>query len=252
VTNAIDGLEADRADLLKLCGEFTEPDWAAPSGCSGWRVQDVVSHMGALFWLVVDRSKLPDIGDLPTEQAQDAYVDHGRSMTAQQVLADYEEVSAAALPVLGSLLGQTFELPLGDLGTYQAGTIPTAYSFDHYIHIRMDLFAPRGPLTTSQPASDELRLTPALDWVQAALPQQSAAVISELPGSIEFVITGPAARTISIGNGDGNSLGRVSLDAPDFLRSITARSDWAAADVTIEPASGATLTPALLSRLKVF
>jgi uncharacterized protein (TIGR03083 family) len=248
VTNAIDGLEADRAELLKLCAELTDADWAAPSGCSGWRVQDVVSHMGALFWLVVDRSKLPDIGDLPTERAQDAYVDHRRSMTAQQVVADYEEVSAAAIPVLASLIGQTFEIPLGDLGTYQAQTIPTAYSFDHYVHIRMDLFPPRGPLTASPPPSDELRLTPALDWAQAALPQQSAAAISDLPGSIEFVITGPAARTISIGT--GNPLGQVSLDAPAFLRSITARSDWAAA--TIESAPQTTLTPALLSRLKVF
>ena len=75
--------------------------------------------MGALFWLVADRTKLPDIGDLPTERAQDAYVDHRRSMTAQEVLADYESVSSAAIPILGSLIGQTFEVPLGDLGTYR-------------------------------------------------------------------------------------------------------------------------------------
>ena len=248
MTNAIDGLEADRAELLKICAELTEADWATQSGCSGWRVQDVVSHMGALFWLVADRTKLPDIGDLPTEQAQDAYVDQRRSMTAQEVLADYESVSSAAIPILGSLIGQTFEVPLGDLGTYRAGTLPTAYSFDHYVHLRMDLFAPRGPLTADPPASDELRLIPALDWVQAALPQQSQAALSELPGSIEFVITGPAARTISAG--DGDPLGQVTLDAPAFIRSITGRADWTAA--AIEPASGATLTAALLSRLKVF
>jgi uncharacterized protein (TIGR03083 family) len=248
VTNAIDGLEADRAELLKLCAELTEADWAAESGCSGWRVQDVVSHLGALFWLVVDRTKLPDIGDRPTERAQDAYVDHRRSLTAQEVLADYESVSSAALPILGSLLGQTFEVPLGDLGTYPAGTIPTAYSFDHYVHIRMDLFAPRGPLTAGRPASDELRLAPALDWVQAALPQQNQAAISELPGSIEFVLTGPAARTIKVG--DGEPLGQVTLDAPAFLRRVSARAGWE--DTHIEPASSATLTPAVLSRLKVF
>lgn len=248
MTTAIDGLEADRADLLKICAELSDADWASDSGCGGWRVQDVVSHMGALFWLVADRTKLPDIGDLPTERAQDAYVDHRRSMTAQEVLADYESVSAAALPILGSLIGQTFEVPLGDLGTYQADTLPTAYSFDHYVHIRMDLFAPRGPLTAEPPASDELRLVPALDWAQAALPQQSRAALSELPGSIEFVIEGPAARTIKAG--EGESLGQVILDAPAFLRSITGRAGWECAQ--IEPAGGATLTPSLLSRLKVF
>ena len=109
--------------------------------------------------------------------------------------------------------------------------MPTAYSFDHYVHIRMDLFAPRGPLTAEPPASDDLRLAPALDWVQAALPQQSQAALSELPGSIEFVITGPAARTIKAG--DGESLGQVTLGAPAFLRSVTGRADWTAA--AIEP-----------------
>ncbi len=247
MTNAIDGLEADRAELLKICAELTESDWSAESGCSGWRVQDVVSHMGALFWLVVDRSKLPDIGDLPTERAQDAYVDHRRSMSAQEVLADYESVSTAALPILGSLIGQTFEVPLGDLGTYPAGAIPTAYSFDHFVHIRMDLFAPRGPLTAQPPPADDVRLIPALDWAQAALPQQSKTAIAGLPGSIEFVITGPAARTITAGGGE--ALGQVTLGAPDFLRSITARADWANADIEI---AGATLTPAVLTSLKVF
>jgi uncharacterized protein (TIGR03083 family) len=248
VTNAIDGLEADRADLLKICAGFTDADWATQSGCSGWRVQDVVSHLGALFWLVADRTKLPDIGDRPTEQAQDAYVEHRRSMTTQDVLADYESVSSAAIPILGSLIGQTFEVPLGDLGTYQAGTLATAYSFDHYVHIRMDLFAPRGPLTADPPASDHLRLAPALDWVQAALPQQNQAALSELPGSIEFVITGQATRTIEAG--DGNPLGQVTLDAPGFLRSISGRAAWE--DARIEPVRGATLTPTVLSRLKVF
>ncbi len=250
MTNAIDGLEADRAELLKICAEFTDADWAADSGCSGWRVQDVVSHLGALYWLVVDRSKLPDVGDLPTERAQDAYVDHRRSMSAQEVLADYEAVSAAALPVLRSLIGQTFKVPLGDLGTYPAQAIPTAYSFDHFVHIRMDLFSPRGPLAGQQPASDDLRLGPALDWVQSALTQQNQAAIAELPGSIEFVITGPAARTITIGQGqgegEGEPLGRVTLDAPDFLRSISARADWSTAAIE------GNLAPATLASLKVF
>lgn len=162
------------------------------------------------------------------------------------MLADYESVSAAALPVLGSLIGQTFEVPLGDLGTYPAEAIPTAYSFDHFVHIRMDLFAPRGPLTGQQPPADDLRLAPALDWAQSALPQQSKAVITELRGSIEFVITGPAARTITVGEGQGERLGRVTLDAPDFLRNISARADWS------RTAIEGRLTPADLTALKVF
>jgi uncharacterized protein (TIGR03083 family) len=247
MTMATDGLEADRAALLEICAGLDEADWRAPSGCIGWTVQDVVAHMGALYWLVVDPAKLPDATGQPTERAQDVYVEHRRSMTAEQVLADYAAVSAAAIPTLASLDGQNFELPLGDLGTFKASTVPTAYSFDHYVHIRMDLFGPRGPLTGQPPPSDELRLAPALEWVAAALPQQSAGALADMAGVVEFVITGPGARTIEAGSGE--PIGQVSMAAPAFIKAITQRGDWAEAD--IKP-TGDELTPAALARLKVF
>ena len=247
MTQAIDGLEADRAALLEICAGLRDEDWSAPSGCAGWTVQDVVAHMGALYWLVVVQTKLPDVGDLPTERAQDLYVEHRRSMSAKEVLADYESVSAAALPRLSSMGRLDFEMPLGDLGTYKANMIPTAYSFDHYVHIRLDLFEPRGPLTGPPPPSEEPRLVPVLDWVAAALPQQSAEAVASLPGVVEFVITGPGARRIEVGSGD--PAGQVSMTAPAFVKSVTQRGDWAVAEIT--PA-GDGLTQASLSRLKVF
>src|SRR5215469_5245680 len=115
MTMATDGLEADRAALLEICAGLGEADWRAPSGCSGWTVQDVVAHMGALYWLVVDPAKLPDVTGMPTERAQDVYVEHRRSMTAEEVLADYESVSVPALSALAGLDGKRFEVPLGDL-----------------------------------------------------------------------------------------------------------------------------------------
>jgi uncharacterized protein (TIGR03083 family) len=246
MSKATEGLAADRAALLEICAGLGEADWRAPSGCEGWTVQDVVAHMGALFWLVVDRTKLPDVTGLPTERAQDVYVEARRSMTADQVLADYESVSVAALTALDGLDSLDFEIPLGDLGTFKASVVPTAYSFDHYVHIRMDLFEPRGPLNGAPP-SDEVRLAPALDWVAAALPQQSADALAELDGSVEFVITGPGARSIEAGSGE--SLGQVSMTAPAFIQAITQRGDWSEADIK---ATGDALNPAALARLKVF
>ncbi len=248
MTSATDSLDADRTALLAICSDLRETDWQAQSGCPGWTVQDVVSHMGALFWLVVDPSKLPDVTGLPTERAQDAYVEKRRSMSAAEVLADYESVSAAALPVLDSLSGQSFEIPLGDLGTYRADTVPAAYSFDHYVHIRMDLFAPRGPLTADPPPSDELRLAPTLDWVAAALPQQNADVVAG-PAWPRLVrdSAGPSAAGSTLGSGD--PLGEVSLDGRAFVAAVTQRADWSAARID---AKDAELSPALLARLKVF
>jgi uncharacterized protein (TIGR03083 family) len=117
---AIKALSADREALLEICAALSATEWAAGSGCPGWSVQDVVAHVGALFWAVVDPSTLPDVADLPTERAQDVFVEQRRSWTAAQVLADYKSVSTQALAALEGLADQDFSVPLGDLGTYPA------------------------------------------------------------------------------------------------------------------------------------
>jgi uncharacterized protein (TIGR03083 family) len=247
MTNAIDALAADRAALLDICARLEEPDWKSDSGCPGWSVQDLVAHLGALFWAVVDPAQLPDVTGLPTERAQEAYVESRRGLSPAQVLADYASVSAQALELLATFAGQDAEIPLGDLGTYPLSVIPTAYSFDHYVHIRADLFAPRGPLAGPPPPSDELRLAPALDWAQAALPQQNAGALSALGGAIEFAIGGPAARTITAGTGEVRA--RVSCGAPEFLRSVTQRATWQEPGVTF---TGDAASLAAARQLKVF
>ena len=150
----------------------------------------------------MDPSTLPDAGGVPTEQVQEVRVAARRALSAEQVLDDYESVSKSAIDVLVGLDSQDFEIPLGDLGTYPASLVANAFSFDHYTHIRADLFAPRGPLTTAPPPSDELRLVPAIDWIVAALPQQNGEAIASLPASIEIAVRGPVARTIHVGSGD--------------------------------------------------
>jgi uncharacterized protein (TIGR03083 family) len=213
--DVIEALSADRA----------EPDWDAGSGCPGWTVKDLVAHLAALFWMVVDPSALPDVRGLPTERAQDAFVESKRPLSAAEVAADYESVSSQALVRLAGLAGLDFEVPLGDLGTYPAYRLPTAFSFDHYIHIRGDLFPPRGPLTGQPPPADELRLAPALDWIEAALGQQNQAAVGALTGPVEIAVTGPAARTIRLGPA-GEPAASVRTGADAFARWVTHRARW--------------------------
>jgi uncharacterized protein (TIGR03083 family) len=222
MNQALDAVRADRAALLEIGGNLTAADWQAPSGCEGWTVQDVVAHLGALFWVVVDPARLPSTDGMPTEQAQEVLVRSRRELTAEAVLADYAEVSATALERLAELAALDFSIPLGDLGTYPAAVLPAAFSFDHYTHIRADLFRPRGPLAGPPPPADELRLVPALDWVEAALPQQNPAAVDA--GAYELQVTGPAARIITFGT--GQSMATVSSDADAFIRWVTQRATW--------------------------
>ena len=246
-SGATESLRADREAILEICGALSEDQWRAESGCAGWSVQDVIAHMGGLYWLMVDASKLPDASGLPTERAQDLVVESRRSMTSSEVLADYAEVSLAALESTAGLETQDFELALGDLGTYPAKLLPNAYAFDHYTHIRVDLFAPRGPLTGTPPPSDELRLQPTLDWIEAALPQQSADAVAKLPGAVEIIVTGTAARTITVG--DGAVAATVESDAPSLVRWITQRGAWD--DVGVK-ATGDDAALAVARTFKVF
>jgi uncharacterized protein (TIGR03083 family) len=245
--SAIEALKTDRDALLAICAGLSDADWRAASGCAAWSVQDLVAHMGALFWAVVDPSTLPDTTGLPTERAQDVYVDARRAWSAARVLSDYESVSAEAIERLAGLDGQDFELPLGDLGTYPASIVPNAFSFDHYVHIRADLFRPRGPLAGTPPPSDEQRLVPALDWIEAALPQQNSEALASLTNAIEIVLSGPGARTISLGS--GGPVAQIFSDSASFVRWITQRATWAQAAVE---ATGADDHLAIARTLRVF
>ena len=229
---AIDALRDDRDALLGICNGLDAPTFAAPSGCQGWSVKDVVAHMGALFLMVVDNSLLPDTAGLPTERAQELLVEGRRSWTPDEVVADYETVSAEAIERLAGLERQDFELDLGDLGTYPADLLLNAYAMDHFIHIRADMHVPRGPLTTPAPPSDEFHLAPVIDWFEAAIAQQNPTVMARLPGSVEVQLRGPGARTFVLGPGEPSI--HLACEAAAFVLVMTQRATWETAEVEFD------------------
>jgi uncharacterized protein (TIGR03083 family) len=244
--DAIDAIRADRALLLDICRGLTDDQWQAPSGCAGWTVQDLVTHLGNLFWGVVDAGELPDTAGQPMERAMDAGVAARRGLSAADVLADYEKVSELGMVKLAELAALDVEVPLGeDFGTYSTRIAPCAYVFDHYTHIRADLFAPRGPLTGEPPPSDELRVVPTLDWIEAALPQQNRSAAGQC--ALEIQVTGTGARKIKFGS--GQHAATICSDAPALVRCITGRGDWADLGVQV---AGDEQALAVARTLKVF
>jgi uncharacterized protein (TIGR03083 family) len=247
MSNALKAIEADRNELLALCREVDDSVWTKDSGCPGWTVQDLVSHMACSFWLAVDMSNLPDSAGLPAERAADLYVESRRSMTPEEVVADYESVSLRGLEILAAVQGQDVEVPLGDVGTYPASIVPTAFAFEHYVHIRCDLFAPGGPLTGEPPASDDLRLAPTLDWIEAALPQQNSELLAGMDKAVEVRLTGAAGRTLRIGDVDATA--QITCDSAAFVRWVTQRGSWESLGVD---AQGDPAALEVVRRLNVF
>ncbi|HXW88080.1 MAG TPA: maleylpyruvate isomerase family mycothiol-dependent enzyme [Streptosporangiaceae bacterium] len=242
---ALGSVRADGDALLDIGAELTREQWQAPSGCEGWRVQDVVTHLANLFWLLADPRRLPPLDGLPTEQAQETAVQARRGRSGPAALADYAESRGPALDRLVELAGLDLEVPLGDLGTYPAALLPAAYSFDHYTHIRADLFPPRGPLPGQPPQSDAERLASVLDWIEVALPQQNPA--AALACTLELEVTGTGARSIPFGS--GGPAATISSDGPALVRWVTQRGTWAGLGVR---AAGDPAALAVARTLKVF
>jgi uncharacterized protein (TIGR03083 family) len=224
MSNALKAIETDREALLAICQQLDDSIWTRDSGCPGWTVQDVLSHMACSFWLAVDMSNLPNSAGLSAERAADLYVESRRWMTPTEVVADYESVSARGLELLAAVQGQHVDVPLGDVGTYPASVVPTAYAFEHYVHIRYDLFPPGGPFGGEPPASDELRVVPTLEWIEAALPQQNSKLLGGIDKAVEVRISGIGGRTLRIG--DGDVAGQIDCDAAAFVRWVTQRGTW--------------------------
>jgi uncharacterized protein (TIGR03083 family) len=243
--DAIAAVRTDRAALLEIGRALTPAQWQSPSGCPGWSVQDVVAHLAIEFWAVVDLSQLPDITGLPFESAQEILVESRRGLAPEAVLDDYEQVSSTGLERLAGMAALEVPVPMGDAGTYPAAVLPTAYAFDHYTHIRADLFRPRGPLDGVPPPSDELRIGSALDWIEAALPQQNAKAAAE--ATLEIQVTGAGGRSITFGSGPVKAT--VTSDAPAFVRWVTQRASWA--DLGVR-AAGDEQALAVARALKVF
>ncbi len=61
---AVDALRAERDEVLTLARSLSPEEWASPSDCDGWRVQDVIAHMTTGMRQVVDPTSVP-VGDSP-------------------------------------------------------------------------------------------------------------------------------------------------------------------------------------------
>jgi uncharacterized protein (TIGR03083 family) len=248
MNSTLRAIEEDRKMVLALCRQLPKALWTKESGCPGWSMQDLVSHMACSFWLAVDPSHLPDPAGLPAERAADLYVESRRSMTPEEVVADYEQVSQRGLELLASVAGQDFEVRLGDVGTYPASMVPAAFAFETFIHLRYDLFNPDGPLEGEPPPVDELRLAPTLDWIEASLPQQNASLLDALGNTVEVRLDGLCARTLRIGDGT-DVAARVTTDSVAFVRWVTQRGTWENLGVR---ADGDPSTLETIRKLRVF
>jgi uncharacterized protein (TIGR03083 family) len=230
-------------DALNVFESLSEEEWGRPSGCTGWRVQDVAAHMSSNFKEAADPSPPPvePLPSMPAERLMDLLVQPRLDWTPQQVLTELRTYAPRLVETLEALQEPplaTSPLTVADLGTYEMHQLADAYAFDVYCHLRVDVLAPRGPIERRVPQADDLRIRPAVGWMLAGLPQMQGDAFAFVDRSIGLRLGGPGGGDWVIApEGDGRLAVEASAAASEAAAVIhssadvfvvwgTKRADW--------------------------
>lgn len=239
---AVAAVELGLGDALAVFESLDEEEWSRPSGCSGWRVQDIAAHMSSNFKETSEPSPPPEppLPPMPAERLMDLLVQPRLDWTPDQVLTELTAYAPRAVETLKALQQEpvaSAPLTVADLGTYPMHMLADAYAFDVYCHLRVDVVAPHGPIDRPVPPADAARLGPTIGWMLAGIPQMQGPAFGMLDRPIVVELTGPGGGIWSIvGTGEGyvavepgkasDAGATITSDGHAFVLWGTKRDDW--------------------------
>lgn len=250
---AIDALRNEQSRALTLFDSLTPEEWRAASGCTGWRVQDVVQHMASTFHTIADPASIEGGTSADAEENAEVPVRARREWAAADVMTEYAEWSQRGIDALAAMqgppLGDTV-IPLGNLGNHPMHILANAIVFDHYCHLRHDL----GAIVERAAAlpHDTAALEATVEWMLAGLPQMCAETLAtcdtavnlrftDLDGAVFALRPGPDGWTVTPGSDVASDAAfeTVSTTAHDFVNWGTKRADWRTCGVTASNSAAA-------------
>ena len=119
----VDLMETVWQSIATLCADFTTAQWATPTECPGWSVQDQVSHLVGSECRLLGRPA-PEHEPADTShvrndvgQGNEVLVDYRRQFSGADILAEFREITAERLAVLRAMSAADFaaetDNPLG-------------------------------------------------------------------------------------------------------------------------------------------
>jgi len=205
-------------------GELDAGEWDLPTDCPGWTVRDQFSHLIGTESILLGRSSPPPAPTAlpyvknPIGELNEAWVEERRGWPSTQVLAEFEEVTAARLAALRAMSDEQ----LAVVGPSPIGQVPYATFMDvrvmdcwvHEQDIRRAVGRPGG---LAGPAAEAAlrRLTSSLGFVvgKRVSPPEGTSVVVEL--------SGPVTRTVAV----TVTGGRAVAGDPPASPSVTIATD---------------------------
>jgi uncharacterized protein (TIGR03083 family) len=230
-------VEIDRAK--NLFAALTAEQWALPSGCTDWRVQDVACHMASVFHQIADPTSIAGGEGKDAEVDAEVPVQARKSWTPMQVMAEYNEWAEKGLAALNAMQEEptaSMVIPMANLGSHPLHILGNAIVFDHYCHLRHDIG--HAISAARNLPRDEAALSATLEWMLAGTPEMCAPALASCSVGVNLVFEGPAASAFaitppasgaglwSVVPGANPAFASATGTAHDFVSWATKRAQW--------------------------
>jgi uncharacterized protein (TIGR03083 family) len=230
-------LVRQRRRLAKTLSSLSPDQWAAPSRCDGWRVQDVVAHLTGAdqFWQVSIHSGLARaptriLGEFDPKATPAMMVDTVRDASPADTLAAYLEAGEALCATVESLGdGDWTAIAESPPGHVDMSALAHHALWDSWVHER-DVLVPLGIPQDAE--ADEI--VASLRYAAAIGPTLALQSQPGRAGVLALVVEQPTARVVVTVDGDVRVTGGDAPEgalvltghAVDVLEALSVRGPW--------------------------
>ena len=227
-------LVRQRQRLVEIGHELDDDEWAAPSRCAGWRIQDVFAHLVGVdgFWHL---SVAAGLAGEPTRflaafdpaATPAAMVDATQGQSPSETLEQFVAASGQFVALMERLDAADFErLAESPPGHVSISALAHHALWDAWTHER-DILEPLGRTQTAEP--DEIAAC--LRYCAAMGPGLQLQSGPSRPGTYSIIATDPAVacsieidESVHVRAGATSATPTITGDATDLIDALTIRS----------------------------
>lgn len=237
-TELVTHLEQVWTSMASLGDQLSEEEWKTPTDVPGWTVQDNLTHITAIEWMILGEP-MPDV-QVPeglehikndAGKNNEVFVESRRALTGAEALAEFREITGRRLADLGAYGADDFDneswTPMGpgkvrDLLPFRA--------FDSWVH-EQDMRRAVGKPGNVDSAVADVAVARMVTTMPYVVGKKAGAPDGAV---VAFDVSGPPGRAFAVGvegrakvldSVPDDATARIVTDGMTFVRLATGRVD---------------------------